>query len=871
MRDQSRAVSLGTQRLVRWLAMGNEQERGGRARARLSWLPSAFLTACAAGAGGACLLAPRVRLVPVDPAASAALVRAEELRRSADLPGHEGDAAEARAELERALELAPGWVAPQRLLDDMQREALRGPEALERERERIAADPGDAAALYLAGRLEGREGAERFELARRADPSLGWAEHGLAWVASGENRSQEALVHARAALARARDLCERGTFEVSLARLELAAGRREDALKRIDARSAAAETPEVERIALRVLRASTALSSSRPERVREGYEEGLRLLAEEALSEREVAELHALLRLSAASEESRVLELANALARRSSPERDRLRALSLLESGSSPLALGLLERAEAARGGPPQNALLRAARFAAGEGGLAVERWLAALPARARGPAGLPYDDRLRAVVEAQRACTAAPDSGAAAATLCEALCAAGWFKEAREVVGQVARADLDHALALDARALAALSAFAGLRRSLMEVDRERVGVALLAGPGSRASAGSAAALGAARAPVRDLDSLLERFDQLLAPTRPSGGLSHLVDSPRLSFGIVGELVHPGPRFSKADAQAGLGAQGAEVGGLAADLLSLNRFGIFGELSGAGPDAALLPLLTLEWRSGTHLGVAWAGSVALCESADVEPQAARAGADIAGAALHEGYWLDVDALRAEESHWRRLASRYAGAEGAERRAEVLAFGGLLVHARDEEELTRGRCAQGALLGEGERVRLARIAEGGMPTLDEFIEVAGTHEEGHLCDRTRFLPLSQHWLRALGFLIESGASPGRVMQRLEYRAQLVALCDAPDPRIALAQALDAAESGPGAGLTPHSAAYTQLLHDLLATLDSTLRRDAHSFPGLDPARTLGQQLHRLGPEEVRALARHLAHAQGLDRG
>jgi hypothetical protein len=604
--------------------------------------------------------------------------------------------------------------------------------------------------------------------------------------------------------------------------------------------------------------------------VREGYDEGLRLLSEEALTEREVAELYALLRAGAASEESRVLELANALARRSSPERDRLRAQSLLESGSPPLALALLERAEAAQGGPEPNALLRAARFAAGDGALAVERWLAALPARALAPDGLPRDERLRAVVDAQRASTAAQDSSAARVALGEALTAAGWFKEAREVAGGLAHLDLDAALALDARAVAALSAFAGLRRCLMEVDRERMGAALLADIGHGSSAEPAAALRAARAPVRDLDGLLERLDQLLAPTRPSGALAHLVDSPRLSFGFVGELVHPGPRFSRADAQAGLGAQGAPVCGLAADLLALHRFGIFGEMRGSGPDGALLPLLGLEWRSGTHLGVPWAGSVALCEAADLGPQAARAGADIAGAALHEGYWLDVDALRDEESHWRRLARRYEGTEGVARRTQLLAFGGLAVHANDEETLSRLRREQGTLLGEGERVRLARIAERGTPTLDEFIDVAGTHEEGHLCDRTRFLPLSRHWLRALGFLLDCSGSPRRVMERLEYRAQLVALCDAADTRIPLAQVLDAAESGPTAGLTPHSGAYTQLLRDLLATLDRALVRVPHSFPVLDPGRTLAQQLHRLGPEELRELSRRLAHEQGLDR-
>jgi len=653
-------------------------------------------------------------------------------------------------------------------------------------------------------------------------------------------------------------------------RLLLAGGQREEALERIEARLAQPEAPAFERIALRVLRTKTELASARPERLREGYDEGLRLLGEEALSEREVSELCALMRASAVVEESRSLELASALARRSSPERDRQRARLLLESGPSPLALGLLERAEADQGGPVQSALLRTARFAAGAGEEAVERWLAALPAIARKDDGLPRDERLRAVVLASRARAAEPGSSAALAALCEALCEAGWFQEARETAGQLARSDLEHALAFDARALAALSAFAGLRRCMLEVDRERIGAAVLASAAPASGHGGAGAGGRTRGPVRDLDALLERLDELLVPTRPGGGLVGCVDSPRLSFGIVGELVHPGPRFSKADAAAGLGAEGTRVRGVAAELERLHRFGLFGELSGVGPDGAVLPLLALEWRSGAHLSVPWSGTIALCESADLEPQAARAGAGIAGAALHEGYWLDVDALRVEEAHWRRLSREYSGSEGEARRARLLEFRGFALRARDADELSRLRREPGPLLGEGERVRLARVASGGVPPLDELVAVAGMHEEGHLCDRTRFLPLARHLPRALGFFLDCGASPQRVMEQLEYRAQLIALCDAPDARVPLAQVLEAAEGSSGAGLTPHAAAYERLLRDLLVALDTQLERDLRSFPTLDRERTLAQQLHRLGPPELRELGLQLAHKHGLDQ-
>jgi hypothetical protein len=147
------------------------------------------------------------------------------------------------------------------------------------------------------------------------------------------------------------------------------------------------------------------------------------------------------------------------------------------------------------------------------------------------------------------------------------------------------------------------------------------------------------------------------------------------------------------------------------------------------------------------------------------------------------------------------------------------------------------------------------------------TLDELLEVTATHEEGHLCDRTRFLPLARHWPRALALLAKVGFRPAAVAQRLEYRAQLTALCSTSDPRLALVAVLRAAEAG-GSDLTPHAAAYRELLSDLLATLDRELERRPRQWPQVDPDHVLAHQLHLLGPEDVRRLATLLARREGL---
>ena len=354
-----------------------------------------------------------------------------------------------------------------------------------------------------------------------------------------------------------------------------------------------------------------------------------------------------------------------------------------------------------------------------------------------------------------------------------------------------------------------------------------------------------------------------------------------LEHSPELSFRPFGALVHPGPTFSKNDAQDGLGRAGESVGGLAAELDALQRFGLFGEfLGGRGPDGTILPRVGLEWKSGEHLGVPWAGTVAWCEGTDLKTKAGRRGAEISAAALHEGYWLDIDSVRRADGEWEALQREYAGPANRARVAAVLGVRGFALEgAHDEEEHARLAEASGALLGEGARVRLALLDERGLAHaaadgaaivgLEESIATTATHEEGHLCDRTRFLPLGQHLGAALRLLFDSGFSASAVQERLEYRAELVCLCDAPDPRVALSDVLVGVEAE-GAALTPHAAGYARLLTDLLAELDQLLASDGRALPAIDRERTLVHQLHRLGASEVRSLARSLAHHRGLDR-
>jgi hypothetical protein len=133
-----------------------------------------------------------------------------------------------------------------------------------------------------------------------------------------------------------------------------------------------------------------------------------------------------------------------------------------------------------------------------------------------------------------------------------------------------------------------------------------------------------------------------------------------LADSPRLHFGPFAAVVHPGPFYSAADEGAGLGRAGEPVPGLAAELARLGLFGIFGQApGGGGPDGSLLRLVGGEALAGAHLGVPFAGWVAWCDGTELESRPGRAGASVSGAALHEGYWVDLERVRAD---WRRACA-----------------------------------------------------------------------------------------------------------------------------------------------------------------------------------------------------------------
>ncbi|MCK6444890.1 MAG: hypothetical protein L6Q99_00720 [Planctomycetes bacterium] len=847
--------------------MARVSTSSARATSLTAWLGAAWLLAlvCACRA-----LEADARPVPAE--ASAAFARARAAAR--------GDGAEARelalAEATRARDLAPDWVAPQRFLDELLRSELRGLEALEAHRAKLAVDPQSPRELYLAGRLEGSAGTRRFQQAVERDPSFAWGWHGLAWTAAANGDGELAIRHGHAALARTRESFERTYFGASLARYLAEEDRTSEAL---DVLAELADDPTLgdgDRLELELQSLGIELGLLLDPRAKRAAARALEILRTEDLTEPELDSLVTRLRFTPIQDSGGALELSLALAARPSPARDRWRAVLMLEDRGHPLALALalLERArDAGAKSAVDGPLLRVARFAAGQFARGVDEWVDDLPRIVLADDGLPRDERIAAIVRAARAAgTTRTATETELVELGRATLAAGWFREARSVANALTEHDVDAALLLDERASAGIDLVRGLR-TLFAPDPRRAAA-------EREPPATLERLLASAAP------LFARYRGLRDPEAVAKLANELEASPRIAYGAFGSLVHPGPWFSELDERAGLGRAGAPVGGLAAELEALGRFGIFGKLVGEAPDGTLLSRLCVEDARGSHLGVPWRGTLAWCETADLKSRAARAGASISGAALHEGYWIDVDVVRRERDAWLALEARFGGAEATDRAARALAVRGLAVEAPPAlRELYRAeRRSIDVLLGEAERVRLAVLrdraaarASGpaaeagarqrGLVDLDDLVLVTAIHEEGHLCDRTRFFPLHEHWGRALGFLARHFFSPQAIAERLEYRAQLVALCDAPDPRLPLADVLGATESG-AEGVTPHASAYRRLLADLLEWLDRELEAAPEAWPELDPTRVLVQELHHLGPERIRGLARELARREGL---
>ncbi len=816
---------------------------------------------------GACA-SPLQPAQPVLPEAALAFAEAKGLEHAG--AGNWRD--DARVLVTESMELQPDWLAPQRFLDDMARDELRGHSALAGHLEALAKDPHASGAAYLAGRLEGVDGAAHLRGVESTQLHNAWVLHGRAWLLGQKHEYRAALALEERAYSRARSSFERVYFSQSGARFCLRLGEGGEALDWLYRVSKDEGLYAQQRLNLGLAMAPLEMRGEALELRLKGYWRAIGILLNEPLKGSELGDLVAPVfgMIGQREGSTNFEELNAALAAFDTPARRRMRARLFFDRGARELALGMVGDA-----GVGESSALRAERIARGGIGGLIEAWLQALPRQVLGADGLPLRSQLRRLVELARAPQATQDGF----ELGEALLDAGWFKEAGALANHLASEDLERALELEKRANAGRAILHGLARIFDVIDRKTP----YRGPQRKNPDSIASVVPSQPQRIHSLNDLIDAVQPLL--DRHARELAiDLSASPRVSIGPVATLLHPGPRFGPRDEARGLGIAGEEVPGMARALAQLGRFGVFGSVLGMGaPDGAVLRRLYAERVAGEHLGVGFRGNRVWCQGADLGSAAARRGAGIAGAAVHEGYWIDVAAVRPELKVWNRLeaeffsgagqlARRALDAEGPRLPGERLAQGDpdpRLERRHDSEERQRPY----APLGEADRIRLAVLldlrsqgAEAGQGgwsmSLERLLEVTARHEEGHLTDQTRFLPLSEHLYGVLSLLAQVGFSGARLSEELEYRAQLICIAVAEDPRMPLAECVAAIDMG--VGLTPHAAAYRRLIADLLSTLEHTPALTEK----LDPKRYWVHQLHRLKPEEVRQLAEILAQEKGL---
>lgn len=823
---------------------------------------------------GGCRTVPPVSVEPVSAAASGLMLEAWE---ASQVPGFAQDDAATASALEsarRASEVEPGWAPPLRFIDEWRhRRALTLPAAYGDHLAR--AFEGDAAHAYLAARLGGAGADRRMERAARLDPNLSWAWHGRAWRAYGRGRTSDAIDLGERALERARGPGELRHFTWALARYLRAADRtasaREVLEAALEARGSMALRP-TERAFIETELSLAELDSENDEDVRRGAARALRILAGPAT---ELARVELSLRLRAldsdlVTEDEIRYSLAGAAldaptpAARASVDR----VLAALESGIDGGQPGATwrDRLAEAFGASPAEALE------------VTEEWLDALPVGLKDANGLPRRAELRLVVVRLRRAVEAeafavgPRHGDLYG-VGEALLEAGWFREALALARRERwsrEGDSETAREIEVRALGALAALSAVRALAARIDAREAFLA----------SGAVDEIGTdseERGRVASLEDLSHEVVRILRAYVPSRLFDHdddvVVDaSPRIRYGALGTIVHPGPRFSDEDEEQGRGAAGGNVLGIAELFRGLGRFALLGQGVGqGGPDATVLRLVHVEERSGEHLGRPFRGTVFWCDGADVPGRFGRQGASISGAALHEGYYVDLEMVAREKRQWDAVRERFSGRPGAIERA-------LAVRGADVPTILRTESSPA--LGAADRMRLAVMATdvpkaGALRHIElgDLAHVTAVHEEGHLCDRAQWYPLGLREAgRLFAFAASNGFSGARIARALEARAQLVALCVVDDVRLAWVDLLDAAESASGTGgaggggVTPHGRAYRGLLRDLLQRLDREWDAGGWRDSDLDPERRWIDQLHKLDRAELRGLAVREARAR-----
>ncbi len=631
---------------------------------------------------------------------------------------------------------------------------------------------------------------------RSSDP---WVQLAYAGLCLRLGEHPEAVGAALRARARASDFVRLEALQLE-ARGLVELGRLEEAVARArEAQPLAADDGRPWALAGEVLR--------RMGRVEEAREALLEALARAPRSEPFARRLADLLREEERAVTQGVWSRVAALASPDNPEALVLLAHAAEARGEHAEALGLLEGALAAGANPvpverrARHLLARMGRYRE------LERALeAALPEDARRSAGNLLGGRWGAL---EAAALAAPDAGAPASArlaLAEALVGVGALEDARHVLEALPHGD---GVGLRTRLLGHLAFEDALRR---EIEA-----------GYRAGCRKQVSL--------SIDALLTRI-AALARRHLTPQESAALAAPQTGLRRVALL------------GAWLDHRARSQAPLVKHFRSYGRYLVLGQRADQPCEAILLSLgVLLEAAPLVTRGQRHRHDFALGYDRVIRSFLDAQGGGLAGACLPDGLWLDADAALDAEHDGRALLRRDpALLEGARRQP---------LPTLDGPDGPFGLGDTGGLLPR----LLARYVErtpggrwGSLGTLH-------AHENGHVIDIRRHLPLWRGLPSTIALLLREGLSSARMEATLERRAQLASVIDAPDPDLALAEMVEmlpAEEHEPEA----HAAGY----RDGLALLVRHIWSRPDLYPEIDRSRRVLPQLDRLSNEQLRRAAR-----------
>jgi hypothetical protein len=343
----------------------------------------------------------------------------------------------------------------------------------------------------------------------------------------------------------------------------------------------------------------------------------------------------------------------------------------------------------------------------------------------------------------------------------------------------------------------------------------------------------------------------VEALHEALSAPQPGTLLEVLGRIGEISVRILGTDITRGSRLSIYFPVGAIVDPTSGALGLPAWFERWNRFALLGRRAGGRVEGIVLRTLSRRPVSTSILGRPIEGEAVVGERREISPSFAAGGTDIAGAAVFDGYFLDLDVVRGRAAEIEEILSRHAP-----NRDRILADP--LPPATTEEEVLS--VAEPLAL---EEKLLLLAAEGEPPRwVDRVLATVELHERAHLADAREFLPLLARLPRVLPVLVRTVVRGTGFEAALEERAELAALAASEDPRVALAGVLATVRTG--AGGEPHRSAYRSLLGRLVRRL----WRTGEEYAAVRPDQNLLQQLFRLEEAQLSRLFQDVAREEGL---